>query len=705
MSQITASFRQSALRRGIVVATKNKTAGAELHLRHAATLEMANLGFLVNPEDLTSLSTAALTNMIADARKVIGADRNMKPIYPGFPKQVEDLDTLTLWVEQIMHYLSGGTLLPNYPDVVREGLPLKDMLRNARKVSVLPAAQTARELTEGFTTSAIALSADDKAILKGAIEIQHPSVEDISRIAKNSRNGENMQTFLAYTREVGSLTDNELLEAVVPYTDNVDQLLRVVLTVASAPSAAKWVENYNLAVGTLADRNARAVRMGKLSKPARRLIVARLGKLTEGFYADRLVTRQNLWRGVMRAVHPYDFKLSESEKRAADVIHSNIEYRTFNSLVEDAIAKGKVKKAAKMLAKHQPGNLLRRVVALLRLVKNVEDATVLADAIRSSASSAALTTLISAYNGVISANDNSARVTRVAGLTNTMVQRDTVKVKKAHLKLVVAAVKDAITENLSKKDAPAGPVAVVNNAPVPLVRRDAATADRTLDRGQEIGLVGKGDILRMFGHWNNNQSSSGYMDIGVVVLDEKFEHIAVSTWNSWDGHRDWSTYSGDKHVYPGDSAPEFIDVKLSVLRKKYPQAKFAAMTVQSWSGWPINNVDFIAGAMLRSDGNKGEVFDARSVTTAFKPTTEAMQSVPFAVNLETGMIIWIDSSNGSMQSGVSSTNDSSIGGIVYDEIARPRLTLGDLAEMWASAHGVDTVQTPADRDALVGLLD
>jgi hypothetical protein len=407
----------------------------------------------------------------------------------------------------------------------------------------------------------------------------------------------------------------------------------------------------------------------------------------------------------MRAVHPYDFKLSESEKRAADVIHSNIEYRTFNSLVEDAIAKGKVKKAAKMLAKHQPGNLLRRVVALLRLVKNVEDATVLADAIRSSASSAALTTLISAYNGVISANDNSARVTRVAGLTNTMVQRDTVKVKKAHLKLVVAAVKDAITENLSKKDAPAGPVAVVNNAPVPLVRRDAATADRTLDRGQEIGLVGKGDILRMFGHWNNNQSSSGYMDIGVVVLDEKFEHIAVSTWNSWDGHRDWSTYSGDKHVYPGDSAPEFIDVKLSVLRKKYPQAKFAAMTVQSWSGWPINNVDFIAGAMLRSDGNKGEVFDARSVTTAFKPTTEAMQSVPFAVNLETGMIIWIDSSNGSMQSGVSSTNDSSIGGIVYDEIARPRLTLGDLAEMWASAHGVDTVQTPADRDALVGLLD
>lgn len=705
MSQITASFRQSALRRGIVVKANNKTEGAELHLRQAATLEMANLGFLVKPEDLSGMSTAALTAMIADARKAIGADRNMKPIYPGFPKQVEDLDTLTLLIEQLLHYWTGGSFLPNYPDVVREGLPLEDMFRNARKVEVLPAAATARKITEAFATNAIAISEDDKAILKGSLEIQHPTVEDVTRVAKGARNGENLQTFLILTREIGSLTDSELLEAAAPGTDNVDQLLRVILAVASAPSAAKWLANYNLAVGTLADRHSRAVRMNKLSKPARRLIVERLGKLTAGFYADRLVNRQGLWRGVMRAVHPYDFNLSESEKRAADIIHSNFEYRTFNSLVEDAISKGKVKKAAKMLAEHQPGNLLRRAVALLRLVTKKEQAEVLADSIRSSASNASLTTLISAYNGIISANDNSARVTRVAGLNNTMVQRDTAKVKKAYVDLVKDAVKAAITDNLLKKAAPAGPVGIVNTAPVPLVRRDASTADRILDRGQELGLTGEGDTLRIFGHWNNNQRESGYMDIGVVILDEKFEQIAVSTWNTWSGARDWSTYSGDKNVYPGDSAAEFIDVKLSALRKNFPKAKFAAMTVQSWNGWPMANVDFIAGAMLRSDGTKGEVFDPRSVTTAFKPTTSATQSVPFAVNLETGVIVWIDSSNGSTAASVSSSNDTTIGGIVYDEIARPRLTLGDLAELWANAHGAVTVQEAADRDALVGLLD
>jgi hypothetical protein len=84
-------------------------------------IEMANYGYRVSPEDLQGMSTAALRAMLDDARAIKGADRDMTPIYPGFPKQVQDLDTLTLIVEQILHYWSGGTFLPDYPHVVREG--------------------------------------------------------------------------------------------------------------------------------------------------------------------------------------------------------------------------------------------------------------------------------------------------------------------------------------------------------------------------------------------------------------------------------------------------------------------------------------------------------------------------------------------------------------------------------------------------------
>lgn len=705
MARITAAYREAALRRGVLLKT-SKDAKTAVHLTNAAAIELANLGFLVNPTDLSGMSVDALQESIKLARKVIGADRKMKPIYPGFPEQVEDLDTITLLVEQILHYWTGGAFLPDYPELVREGLPLQDMLRNARKVTVLSAAATARELTRQLTTNPVAISVDDKSLLKGSIELQHPDIELVRELAKAARNGENLQTFVKLTAEVTDLTANELLEAVAPFSDNADQLLRVVLALYAAPSGAKWEDNFTVAVENLADRNARAVRMGKLNRAARRVIVTRLGQLTAGFKADSLVARRELWRAVMRTVHPFDLKLSAAEKRAVDIVHENFEYRTFNSQVEAAMEKGKVKKAVKLLAENQPGNLLRRVVALLRLVRKDEQAEALAAALITVGAKAQLSTLISAYNGIISANDDHTRVTRVAGLNNTMVDRKkAAKVSKKHLKIVVKGVEAALEEALKGKAAPTGAVAVESTVAVPLVRRDASTADRILDRGQELALAGDGDVLRVFGHWNNNQSDYGYMDIGVVILDKDFEQIAVSTWNSWSSHRDWSTYSGDKHVAPGDSAPEFIDVKLEKLRQKFPKAKWAAMTVQSWSGWPIDKVDFIAGAMLRSEAQKGEVFDARSVATAFKPTTSSTQAVPFAVNLETGSIVWIDSSNGSTASGSSSTDDDSIGSIVYDEIARPRLTFGELAKLWASAHGAKTKKAPVDREIILGLLD
>jgi hypothetical protein len=706
MSKITAEFRSSALRRGLLVKTaKGSTNDA---LAFAGAIELANLGFVVSPADLATVSEATITDTVKQARAIIGADRDMTPIYPGFPKQVQELSTMTLLVEQILHYWSAGALLPDYPSVVRDGLPIADMLRNARALRVVSAAEAARELIAELVSHPVALSVDDKNLLESAMMLQRPSVELIVETVKKSRNGENVQSFLAAVLASGAVSPDELALAVIPVVSNSDVLLRAVLTLFAnpvSPEDEKRVENYTLAVNNLADRHSRAVRMLNVPRPVRRAVVEKLGKASDGYRADAVVGRQNLWRKVMTAVHPYDFKLSDAEKRIADVIHSNIEYRTLNSLIEEAMAKGEVVTAVELLAEHQPGNLLRRLVALLRLVKSTKDAKFLAKNVRRVGSKSNLTTLISAYNGVLAANDNSARVTRVAGINNTMVERaDVVKVEEEHLTLLRKALKKAMRDCLANKTSPAGPVAVNSSAAVPLVRRDAATADRQMDRGSEFAIAGEGDTLRIFSHWNNNQRDSGYMDIGLVILDNNFEHLAVLTWNSWADHRDLGTYSGDKCVYPGDTAAEYFDLDLKKVRAKFPHAIYAAMTIQSWSGWPTSKVDIIAGAMLRSKPNSGEVFDARSVSTAFKPTTDSTQSVPLAVDLRSGKMLWVDSSNGSTASGVSSTGDNSIGSIVYDELERPRFTLGELATLWAKAHGVETVDAPVEQKELMKLL-
>ena len=720
MAQLTASFRRSALRRGILIAPDAPASTpASDAVRYAAVLELANLGFVADPKELAGFTAASLKDSIAEARVVIGADRAMDPIYAGFPEQVEALSTTTLIVEQLLHYWTGGAFLPDYPTVVREGLPLEDMLRSARALRVLKATDASQALIAELVGDPVALSEADRELLAGAVAVIYSTealrdraVElssSTDTVLRAASNGENIQVFVEAVRDriapTSNFTSESLFSIALSSVRSVDHLLRVVLSLYTAPSGARWAENYALAVGTLADRHARAVRYSNIPRFLRGALVARLGELTSGFHADRLLARVNLWRGVLRTVHPYDLKLSDAARRAADIIHGNIEYRTLNSLVEEGLEKGETGLVAQLLAEYQPGNLLRRLVAILRLTTDDSDAAKLADAVGIVGRGAALTTLISAYNGVLSANDEHARVTRVAGLTNTMQDRAAVAKIDAHYQAsILGALDDAIRGSLSSKGAPSGPVGISSELPVPLVRRDAATADRVLDRGEELALAGEGDTLRIFGHWNNNQITGGYMDIGAVVLDGNFEQVAVTTWNSWNMARDWSTYSGDKYVNPGDSAAEFIDLKLAKLRARFRGAKWVAMTVQSWSGFPMADVDFIAGAMLRSEGKAGQTFDARSVATAFKPTTKSTQSVPFAVNLETGRLVWIDSSNGSTASGLSSTEDDTVGAIVYDELARPRLSLGRLAELWAQAHGVPTVAGPVDRSALLGLL-
>jgi len=707
MSQITAAFRQAALRRGFLVTPRRTKGSVNPALKFAAAIELANLGFIVDPQELAGVAGKDLSAVISEARTVIGADRDMEPIYPGFPKQVEELSTLTLLVEQILHYWTGGAFLPDYPKEVREGLPLEDMLRNARELKVLPAADVARELTKALVQSPVAISDDDRNLLLEGAKLIDSSTVSIVEIASGAANGENLQAFQRALIAAGVADGADVFLALAPQVKTLDHLLRLFLGSFALPSAEKWQKNFEQAVGNLADRHARSVAFGAVPRAARKVFVEQTGKLSRGFFADSFIGRQGLWRRALKAVHSFELAKDDAGRRALAIVHSNVEYQTLNSLIESAKAQRDVAKAVALLKEHRPGQLLREVVSLLRLVDSHAAAIELAEALRATAGKARVDTLVSAYNGILSANDEGPRVNRVAGLNNTMLDRSNVaKVDEAHLAIALDAIKVALVEALASKKAPEGPVAVGGAMALPLVRRDASTADRQMSRGESFGLVGEGDVIRIFGHWNNNMGRHGYMDIGAVLLDGDFKELAVLTWDTWNNHRSWGTYSGDKNVAPGDSAAEFFDLKLAEIRKQKPEAKWIAMTVQSWSGFPIDDVDFIAGAMLRSkDGvQKGEVFDARAVTTAFHPTTKSLQAVPFAVDLEEGKFVWVDSSNGSTETGVSSSRDSSIGAIVYDEISRPRLTVGKFAALWAQAHGAETTEAEADVELLTGLL-
>lgn len=737
------AFEEAALRKCVLLSfvspadldlsvRSDGKAPASVTVAYAASVEFANLGFIVKPDQLVSLPVNEISRMLKSARKIIGADRDLTPIYPGFPTQVQNLSTLTLLVEQILHYMSAGTLLPNYPTVARPGLPIEDMLREVRELTVVPVKEAAKSFVEDLTTASVAISESDRILLQESARVMfplnsatiaqsltttHSSLEPLSEITKNAKNGENLQALVLTLNsiietDVASASQASELRATIfrkvsENLNNLDYFLRVILALYGVPSAEKWQDNFKKAVVNLSDDSARAVRFRNIPREVRRIIVAKLGTLSEGFHADRLVARRNLWRGVIRTIHAFENieSLSVQQLRALNIIASNIEYQTLNSKIETAFESHDAATAARLLAEHRPGELLRRLVAMLRMVEldfEVED---IASFVKTAGAKSSLSTLISAFNGVLSANEDRERVIRVAGVQNKLQDRAKVeKIEPEFQAIILAALEAAICSVLKSKPAPESPVGISSTEPVSLVDRDASASERSLKRGSELSPAGSGDTLRLFCHWKNNMKEPGYMDIGAVVLNSGFKTISVCTWDSWQDARDWSTYSGDKHVYPGDSAAEFIDVDLKKLREVYSEAAWVAMSIQSWSGFPMAKVDMIAGNMLRSDAEAGDVFDARSVSTAFKPSTDGTQSIPLAVNLDTGKMIWIDSSSGDNRSGQSASKDDTVGSVVYDEVARPRMSYGLLAELWAKAHDTETVEKKVDTEKLLKLL-
>lgn len=726
MSNNVQNFQKAMLREGFVIRSK-RNSKTEDRLILAAVIEMANLGYIVDQDQISGMSTSALMDMIENARSIIGDDRDMTPIYPGFPKQVQELSTLTLLVEQIIHYWSHGTIIPDYPDVEREGIHLDDALRNAREVQVVTAGEASKKTLEDLLNKKIAFSEQDKNLLSGALEFyEKMNLETAVEKFSKMKHEENAQTFMKIFMEKysDSVSLNDAVKAFSEVSRTSNQLLRTVLGLATVPqdgmkassekkdlytSSSRDYEDFERAVFHLSNGHAFAFSMKNLNRSARKTLVYRLGALTKGHYADILLSKQNLWAKVMRMVHPYDQKLTAESRRALDIIHKNIEHKTVNSLIEESFSKGDLLEAIRILEENQFGNLLRRISDIARRAEKAgnsdEVVKTLSEAIVKNAKKTSVSTLVSSYNGVLSINDENERLIRKAGGDNFIAEKtDRVKIKNKHQRIILEALEEALVIKLGGSEAPKSPVAVKNENPLPLVNRDYSESDRKVERGSRLASPGEGDTVRIFGHWNNNMNTDGYMDIGVAIFDDKMNKLAVIDWSTWAAHRSFSTYSGDCLVHLGGSAAEYFDIDLEKMKKTYPEARWMAMTIQSYSGFPINKVDFIAGVMFRSKPDSGEVFEPRSVETAFKPSTSSLQSIPLVFDMETRETIWIDSSSGSNRSGLSSNYDETISSVVYDEILREKMTIGQFAGLWAKAHNVETTDDESSFEEVKHLL-
>ena len=736
----TAAF----MRRGLFVARPTAASPSNRIVATTAAIELLNLGFIANPEQLQQLPVEELKQLIATAAQLIGADRTWVPMYPGFPEQVMNISDGAVFFNAITHYLTLRQWRPDEHSKLKTASP---------RVLALVTPDTLMLVNEW--EKARALSEADREFVHDLAEYLDTDTAALFQAA-TFRNGENFATALWDVWYATDGNQDATLSAGLDSARNVDDVLRTVLTV--------FVDDSERARDLLCSAE-HPVNITPIPRRHRVAIITALARFSNDFNLDLLAHRRHLWRRLMRRIHPFDVTGHQAAQHQLDVIHGNSNYRTLNSRIETALETSDVVEAVRLL-EHTPGNFVRRLDHLMRLATSsrTKDWEKKAHAIENTArkvlSNVSLTTLISAYNGLQN-RDSRVVVTRVGGRSNKLRERVITKVDAKLLGNVTAALLDGMVARLATAPPPIAPVPVVGDAPVELVRRDASSGLRHASCGQHLPAQDRDitDVIRMFVPWFGNDiypklrhisrgerlplPDKDTTDIirmfvhgfghdiclGVVFTDTHFQHIIGSLdytniiRNPMHG---FVTHSGDiTNASTQDGMCEFIDITLrhkhnhmlSWIGKKpdfiqkFPSARYAIMSIVSsnkgYNGELFADIDTVAGVMTRTHSMTGQVFEPRTVETAAHVTVRSISAIPLIVDLEQWELIWLDTSIGDQFGGCSSMGQQDVLKVAQAEMeaTKNRLSVGELMRLWARAHNAKTIDKAADQAQERILLD
>lgn len=143
--------------------------------------------------------------------------------------------------------------------------------------------------------------------------------------------------------------------------------------------------------------------------------------------------------------------------------------------------------------------------------------------------------------------------------------------------------------------------------------------------------------IRAFTYWEKVND----IDLSAIGLNEDGSTKEFSWRSMYFQQSSAITFSGDETCgYKGGS--EFFDISLETFKEQYPNMRYLIFSDNVYSGRNFNTCFCKAGYMLRSDLDKGNVYEPKTVATSFLINVPAIAAYLFAIDLKTKEIIWLN---------------------------------------------------------------
>lgn len=164
----------------------------------------------------------------------------------------------------------------------------------------------------------------------------------------------------------------------------------------------------------------------------------------------------------------------------------------------------------------------------------------------------------------------------------------------------------------------------------------------TMTTGSIIDIP-KDKKIRCFTYWEKVND----IDLSCMGINENGSTVEFSWRSMYNKQSSAICYSGDQTSgYNGGS--EYFDIDIDEVRKQYPDMKYIIFNNNVFSGITFGKCVCRAGYMMRDKVNSGEVFEPKTVQTAYTINCDSTFAHLFALDISSKKIIWLNQSVNSM---------------------------------------------------------
>ncbi|MCR5149147.1 MAG: hypothetical protein K6C35_09310 [Eubacterium sp.] len=551
-------------------------------------------------------------NMIKQAERCLGRDVP-EPFYRGFPGSVRSLTEEQLIFDQLVHY----TCTYGFGDFSEAGHSLfeKEFERTAFKENVeikdfiILTEAEAFERISGIVNDLLSgtrpLSDLQFDLVENYIADYEPEIPGIA--SKNT-----CIKLLMDTRDL-RFTDFLMMSDVIKLVDEMNFRLY-----------------YNTNIKRLNLRNQ-----------DRKFITKVINKLFDENRVDLITCyeKKKIWNGILHHIHyspitPEALKFTDAMRgNTNESVFSEFEKHMSEKNIEaavDALKKGKGSAA-----------ILRKLDYIVSRCRTEEELSYVLDAIETE-NTIVLMQLILRYS--LRKDNTKNRIFRFTKYNMMKAHSETDEEAKRRRSVVPQEQEKVISEKLldNLKRILKGKLGKVYIDPdmkhyaLPVQENTSQGGFGVLTRGSRLPIP-EAKKLRAFTYWEkvNDIDLSAF---GITSTGKRYEF----SWRTMSRNQSEAiTYSGDETSgYNGGS--EYFDIDLDKFREKMPDVRYIIFCNNVYSGLNFENVICRAGYMLRDKEDSGQIYEPKTISSAYNINCPSTFAYLFGIDLETNEFVWLN---------------------------------------------------------------